>query len=337
MGKRGEALKQHSEALKIRSALAKEFPDVPEYQNELAGTHHALGSLLDDMAKREEARKEYGEAVRIRSALAKAHPDVTEYQSELAQTHHNLGVLLKALGKRDEALRAYTDARKIRSVLAKAHSDRIDYQVGLGWTCFNRGALLVEMDDGAKEALADLDQGLAATDRVQKIDARHPMVPTFLRLGLPRRAALLDRLGRGKDADADWDRLLALTPGPQRPAVRLQRADSRARAGDYLRAADDVKQLADSDDLTGSQLYYLAWVQALNTHHASRDAARPLPQREKRAEGYAKDAIALLKRAKDAKFFNDPKNVETLSKDDDLASLRLRADFRAFVAGLEQK
>jgi hypothetical protein len=55
---------------------------------------------------------------------------------------------------------------------------------------------------------------------------------------------------------------------------------------------------------------------------------------EKRAEQYARAAIALLKRAASAGFFRDPANIAHLDKDPDLASLRDRADYKQFRAGL---
>ena len=94
-------------------------------------------------------------------------------------------------------------------------------------------------------------------------------------------------------------------------------------------------QLALPETLPGGTLYGLSCIQAINAAHAGKDATRPLTEREKRAESYARQALALLKRATDSAFFRDPKMIEFLDKDADLAALRDRDDFRAFRKALK--
>jgi hypothetical protein len=67
---------------------------------------------------------------------------------------------------------------------------------------------------------------------------------------------------------------------------------------------------------------------------SGRDAARPLPQREKLAEEYARKAIALLHRAGAAGYFASPAIVAHLDKNADLDILRSREDYRAFRLSL---
>jgi hypothetical protein len=81
-------------------------------------------------------------------------------------------------------------------------------------------------------------------------------------------------------------------------------------------------------------LYDLGCVHALNAASVARDQARPLPIRQRRAEDYARAALALLKRAA-AGFFRDPATLAHLDKDSDLASLRDRDDYKAFRTGLK--
>jgi hypothetical protein len=163
------------------------------------------------------------------------------------------------------------------------------------------------------------------------------MVTTFLRNSYWGRAKALTLLRKHDAADADWDRALALSPAAQRLDFGLDRAYARAYAGDYLRAARDAEEFVAMPNLDGVSLYNLACVQALNARHAVADATRPLPEREKRAENCARGALVLLKRAAKASYFRDPKTVEHVTKDEDLASLRQRDDFRAFVASLKPR
>jgi hypothetical protein len=92
-----------------------------------------------------------------------------------------------------------------------------------------------------------------------------------------------------------------------------------------------------AESLPGATLYNLSCIHALNAASAARDATRPLPERDQRAEGYAKQAVALLKRAAAAGFFRDAKHVTHLDGDADLSALRDRDDFRAFRKSLDKR
>jgi hypothetical protein len=78
----------------------------------------------------------------------------------------------------------------------------------------------------------------------------------------------------------------------------------------------------------------LACVQARNAASVARDVSSPLPARAKRAEHCARAALALLKRAAASGRFRAASNIAHLDRDNDLASLRKRDDYKAFRAGL---
>jgi serine/threonine-protein kinase len=333
LGRRGEALKEYQRARDIRTRLVKAHPDVPLYQKDLAGTHNNLGYVLAALGRRGEALEEYGRARGIFARLARAHPEVPYYQNNLASTHNNLGALLAALGRRGEALEEYGRARGIFARLAKVHPEVVQYTEMLVRVCLLHGALLAQMNQ-LPASLADLEEAIVRTDLLRKLDPRNPNALPFLLLGLPQRAKVLTALGKRREADADWDRVLKLAPAAQRTALRLQRADTRARAGDHQRAAYEVDELG-RVELDAASLYNLACVQALNAASVSRDTSSLRPVREKRAEASARAALALLKRAAGAGFFREAANIAHLDKDDDLAALRPRADYKAFRAGLK--
>jgi hypothetical protein len=67
---------------------------------------------------------------------------------------------------------------------------------------------------------------------------------------------------------------------------------------------------------------------------AGSDPSLPLARREKQREQYAHQAVALLRRAAAAGLFRGPAGVTDLNKDDKLAILRDRDDYRAFVRSL---
>ena len=95
--------------------------------------------------------------------------------------------------------------------------------------------------------------------------------------------------------------------------------------------ADD---LAGGQSLSGDTLYNLAGVVALSAAGAARDGTRPLPERDKHAERWSRQALALLQRAARTDYFRDPANRAQLDRNADLAFLRDRDDFRAFVKTL---
>jgi hypothetical protein len=143
--------------------------------------------------------------------------------------------------------------------------------------------------------------------------------------------------GRSKEQDRaiTAEAALARSRIAENRTQEILQAARRARAGDYLSAAEQVASQVAQGGLAGETLYDLAWIQAVNAHHAARDATRPLPEREKRAEGYAKNALSLLERAAERGYFRDPRAAEQLDKDDALSVLRGRDDYRAFRKTLQ--
>jgi len=207
---------------------------------------------------------------------------------------------------------------------------------GLARLHVHRG-LLHAKERRYRDSLADLDRGIARLAERRRLDPGNAQLPKYLMLGWRWRAEVLTRLGRPRDADADWDRIVALFPVEKRPEARLQRAIGRARAGDYVVAAAEAEDLARTPSPSGAILYDLACVLAQSASAAARDSARPPPERQELAEGYARRAVGLLRRAREAGFSQDPADRAHLDRDDDLAFLRQRDDYRAFVKTLPPK
>jgi serine/threonine-protein kinase len=327
LGQPDEALQEYRQGCDLGGRLVRAHPDVPRYQQILANTHNNLGNLLRSLRKRDEALKEHQQARDLRRRLVQAHPNVPDYQNELAASHHNLGHLLADRGQHDEALQEYHQAREVRYRLVKAHPDVPRYRDGLARTCLNRGVIL-GWTKQFSASLADLDEAIAL------LDAHRFQGSSLLLTALPERAAVLTRLGRLPEADADWDRAVKLAPAARRPELRGRRAEGLAQAGHYLRAAAAVDELA-RGNLPGRFLYNLGCLQAINADRAAADASRPLPLRERFAEQAARSAVALLERAAAAGFFRKPGSVALLDTGSDLAGLRRRDDYKRFRTGLE--
>jgi serine/threonine-protein kinase len=327
-----EALVEHRQALALRAALVREHPEVPVYWNDLAGSHNNMGNALNALGRSPEAVGEYRQALVIRMKLARSQP-VGHEQHHLAGTHFNLGVVLADLGKSDQALREYEQVRAIEARLVKAHPEEPAYRRRLARACLLRGELLSRQEQfGA--ALTDIQEALAQLAQLHRLSPREPQYDALHRMGLRERAVVRVRLGHHREADADWDRLLQLTPRTGHAFLLLRRADSRARAGDYRRSAAEVAELSRTA-APGPVLYNLACIDALNAASAARDVLRPLPERDKRAQQYARQAVALLERAAAAGHFRTAATVAGMDRDNDLAFLRDRDDYRRFRGSLK--
>jgi serine/threonine-protein kinase len=332
-GKGEEALKHYQQARDLFLQLVKAHPHLHEYQNALASTLNNLGSLLSAHGKREEALKHFQQVRELRQQLVKAHPDLPRYQKDLARTHNNLALLLRALGKPEEAMQHHQQARDRQEKLVKAHPDLSDYGIDLAGTCCNTGIFL--SDSGkASESLDHFARAVALLQAIRQRDPNQATARLFLRNSHMGRALALTRLGRHREAVADWDQAMPLDTGGARYFIRLKRADNLARGGDYRRASAEADDLARHESLPGATLYNLACIQAINAASAGRDASRPLPERDKRGEDRARAAVALLKRAAAAGLFGENANVGHLDNNPDLAALRDRDDYKRFRAAL---
>jgi tetratricopeptide (TPR) repeat protein len=333
LGKRPQALKEFAQVRDILRRLIKADPGVPGYRNDLATTHNNVGRLLSDLGRREPALAEYQQARDLLRQLVKDHPNEPRYRSNLAGSHGLLGRLLSDLGRREPALAEYQQARDLLRQLVKDHPNEPRYRNNLADACLNCGWLLVRLNH-LPASLPEFDEGITLADRLLRIDARNSGASTSLLFGLCRRASVLSLLGKQNEADADWDRAVKLASPELRPALRLERAERLARAGHYRRAASEADLLERHEAPPAPGLYILGRIFALNAASAARDVTRPLPEREKRAEEYARRAVAVLNRAASAGYFRNSNDAALLDRDADLTFLRDRDDYKRFRAGL---
>jgi WD40 repeat protein/DNA-directed RNA polymerase specialized sigma24 family protein len=327
-GRHPEARREYQRALDLLRKLLEANPEAPEYQSERARAHYNLGHAVAGLGKREQARTQFLRASELQRELLEDYPWTPGYQQHLARTHNNLGWLLNDLGRREQALGELRKARDLKRELVELHPDKPAYREDLIRSCVGCGAVRAQMDQ-LRTGLADLDEAVTQAEGL-----RGPGAP-FLLACLPLRAELLARLGRHDRADADWDRAMKTAAPAQRGGLRLRRAAGRARAGDYRRAAGEADELARLDALPGAVLYELARIEAVSAAAAGRDAGRPLPERDKRRERYARAALALLRRAAAAGFFT-PERIAGVDGDADLAALRGRRDYERFRARLSR-
>jgi serine/threonine-protein kinase len=319
-------------ALELARKLARDNP-VPLYQGDVAKILNNLGILYQQTDRVDEAVKTHEEALTIRRALALALPDDPGLRNEVAASLGNLAFLYRDRGDdaRADAAEAETVATFER--LAREHPEVLDYAMHLGTTHQIVGLSRARRADWAGAAAA-FDEAIRTTEGLLARVPNHPYVRGTAASSLWRRGDARSRLGRHDEALDDLDRAGRFDSGSLREPIKLCRALVLARRGDVAKAvaeaeAVDPKRLSENGvPLRGGYEYDMATVFALCTRAAA--------DRADLAGQYAARAVGLLRQADVAGFFPDLKAVERLLKTpEDLAALRPRDDFKAFVAGVE--
>jgi len=107
IGARPDALTAHRQALEIRSALARDYPENVRFQQDVAKSADNIGNLLSVMGRVEEAERSFRRAITILEPLIGSHPDVASLQQDVTRSYNNLGLLQKTIGRMAEAEQSY--------------------------------------------------------------------------------------------------------------------------------------------------------------------------------------------------------------------------------------
>jgi predicted Ser/Thr protein kinase len=185
-------------------------------------------------------------------------------------------------------------------------------------------------------ALKDYDAAAAVLGEVVAADGKNAVARRFLFNALRGRAAALSADRKLTEALADYGRAGAYADGAQKDDLRLDRAVVLGRLGRHAAALTEVAAAVRKDS-GALNLYRAACVHALASAALSADAQLPPPLRDKRAEAAAKEALALLERARQGGCFDKPERVNHLKNDEDLAPLRRRRDYQAWLKTLGPK
>ena len=95
-----EAMASYEKALAIWERLARDFPTVTEYRENLSHCHHVVAILLQNTGRLAEALESYRRDLVLVEQLVRDHPTVPEYHSMLAQSRLDTGATLWTLGGR---------------------------------------------------------------------------------------------------------------------------------------------------------------------------------------------------------------------------------------------
>jgi tetratricopeptide (TPR) repeat protein len=243
-------------------------------------------------------------ALVIFEKLAPAHRKALKYQYELAYAWHGLGIACAAQDRPREAREGYRKGMAVFEELIRVHPNLPQYQEEIASS----------LDDWAEmyESREKLDQ---AEDAYRKAAAvRRKIAEKY-----PKSLVYVDRLARTYMALGKIQAQSSRSP-PAHESFREARVLVDRRTGDKA--------------LHGKLLCELAGANAMAAAAASR-SSRPLPQREKDAEMFARQAITLLERARLEGWFKESKNVAEIKKDPNLNSLWARGDFPSWLKRLE--
>jgi tetratricopeptide (TPR) repeat protein len=120
LGKRDDALEEYRACQAIRERLARDNPDRPQQQADLAVSYDRLARM---QASGDAALEIYRRSLAIRRKLVQDEPRNADWKRALAVTHDDIGNILLASGRRDEAIASYLESLKVREALADANPE----------------------------------------------------------------------------------------------------------------------------------------------------------------------------------------------------------------------
>jgi serine/threonine protein kinase len=232
LGRSQDAETAYRRAVALGQQLAADFPDRPDFREQLAGSYSNLGALLNKTKHRTEAEAAYGDALAIYKQLAAGFPDRSEFRQAMAGVQNNLGNLLFDTGRPKEAEAAHTEALAIRKELLSKHPTPILRRAlamshnNLGFV-FQSSGRLKQAESAFAEAVANYKQ--AIPDLPKRPEVRLGLAQTYNNL-----SNVLRDTGRPKEAEAAHAEALIIykqlvTEFPNRPEFHQELADAEGK------------------------------------------------------------------------------------------------------------
>jgi serine/threonine protein kinase len=324
---------------------------------------HGLGICHALLGNRDEGEKFYLQALDLHERLLAGPGVLGAYAFDLADTACDLGRRYRSWGQPDKAERLFERVERIfhsleahppvAALLAEQMAERLRLygppEEGLAWQ--EKLITSLEASHRREPANAYYATALAAAIKVYALCCVELHRPAEALRDCERLRALGNapspdvllvhalccmELNRHAEALRDWEQLRG--PGGTLPAeFRICRATCLAKERAHAEAAAEAEALAATPEHSGEDLYHLAAIFAVSAGALRQDAGLPRAEAERLAEHYATQALALLTRARAAKFFQTDAAREHFAKEADFDPLRSRDDFRQFVAALADK
>jgi serine/threonine protein kinase/tetratricopeptide (TPR) repeat protein len=259
-GDRALALLQ--KAVAFADEKAANFPNQPQYREQVAACYAELAAALADARWPNEAEAAYLGALSIQKQLADSFRDRPQLRQELARTYNRLGVLRFTTGRANEAEGPYHDALKAWEQLVAEYDSVPDYRNGLAGALVNLAMVCNARRDFAA-AVPFLQQARPQHEAALKARPKNVTYRLFKRNNL---------------------RTLA---------------QSYLGLGDHARIATTAEELARFAHDAANDTYIAACFLSRCVSVAEKDAKLAEDKRKELSQSYADRALALLRQAVD--------------------------------------
>jgi tetratricopeptide (TPR) repeat protein/serine/threonine protein kinase len=188
-------------------AFARENPDVPGFQSDLAALYAHLGDLVLGRGQASEALPVFERAREIGERLVAEYPNTPEYRADLARTCQHITSALRLMGRTGEADELVGRTLALREQAAVERADVPQYQIDLVVSLEGLGDVLMRNgdSDGAEQAYRralEICRRLVA-DRPDVVMHHQRLIDAASGL-----AKLLQKAGRTEEAAAAYRQLL---------------------------------------------------------------------------------------------------------------------------------
>jgi serine/threonine-protein kinase len=343
-GRRDEAVMAYERARDFWEELVREYPRAVTYRMGLGGACTSLGELYRQSGHLEEAVKAWERTRDFWEGLVRARPGEVTYRDALGGAYASLGELYRESGRSKEAVKTWERALGFWEELVRVYPREATYREGLSRAYANLGDLhgqsgrpeeALKAYERARDVCNELVEGGSVFAVSLKSRARvySSLCELYRQSGQPGEA--LKTYERAGDF---WKELVWLSPQEVAYRDELARlARALARLGElhrqfgrpkealmaWARAALVVNALAQSEGVSGSNLYDSTCILSLRSAAAKEDA--------KLSNQYAARAMELLREAVKKGY----KDIAHIKQDKDLDPLRSRDDFKKLLAQLE--
>jgi serine/threonine protein kinase len=333
-------------AINILEGLLQEHRSTAKYQYLMSSCQMGLGNVCLDRWRKdrdklarsrwaEQTEACYRKSITAAEPLVQEHPFNPDYQMQLMMSSYNLGLFYRESRRGKEAEPLYEKVLLAHKVLALEYPDKTSYAAGLGISYSNLGNC-VTANGRPEAALALYAEGARGLEQALAKNKDHAYLQKCLRDALSGWAEALTKLGRHDEALRRWDRALELADSRSRDNLCLARACTLARRGDHRGAIAETKTVAEEKP-SFRILYGKACVYSLASRAVRGDGKLNSEERERLADQYATQAMALLVEADRAGFLKSDDRRQHVQKDTDLDPIREREEFKRLLADWEAR
>jgi tetratricopeptide (TPR) repeat protein len=330
-GKASEAEPFLGRGRKLVDKLISDYPTVLDYKRVRSASLHWLGRMYRSMGRLGEAEEALSEAASAWRNLVKQYPGQPTHRYRLAMSLLRLGENCRDRGRLDDAFKILSEALDLYSQQVRESPREVTNQQQLAATWHSVGTVAFRQANYAKAEEA-FGQALAIQ---QRLSAKAPAVPIYRRDLANTRAHLgktLRALGRSDaaaqafaQASSGWRELVTAESGSS--DYRNGLAETLAEMGDHEGAAKEAAELVCIGQGQAATFYYAADILAICVQTVLTDSSVPEAQRRELSQGYADQAMDLLRKA----IAKGYRGIELLKNDPDFDSLRLREDFKKLL------